>query len=353
MNLRKWFLVAWLLSCLVPAAVAQTDSTSAEESLWDIVKMATVDCAIKAGEQRVFYYRLAEDDSLYLNYTHQKGEALGLVEVKVWKGESLLQKADLKDFKETLAIEHKGIYAITLANASKADIAGKLQISRRPAYEESVKFDVRVPLKVMTDTTFLYEKKKVFVKNDTTAEEVMNRTFMVSSMVNLRQTSRTNVEFKLPAETAFWAYHLSVSEETNVQFDKLTSQLGKGAATLLASSNPLTAFALGTVSVLPSVSVGEDVDYYILPKDQTQAFMEDKPFKSFKKGLRVVTDYARLMPDEVPNKGQMAFGFYNDNFVEGVKATLRIVAIKVKPRYEWRTYRKPIIAKRSEPSVTE
>ena len=331
-----------ILFCLLFFAYFSSAAQTNPDSLWEISSVANLHCQLKKGEQKVFYYRFAEDDTLYLNYAHHTpDENLSSFEVRVYKAGTILQKSDTKSFTEKIAIANESILAFTLINASSKAISGQLQISRRAAYDETARFNVNVPLKTIYDTTYTYEKQKVLAKHDTTATEIMNRTFMVGSRANLKQAGRSTVSFKLPEQTAYWVYHLSISEETNVQLDKLGKELSKVAATALAA-DPLVAFGIGVLGSLPAASVGEDIDYYLLaPKEASVFESGGEGFKYYKKVARVVSDYARILPHEAPNKGEVHFGFYNDNFIEGIKATMRVVAIKIKPIFEWKTVRKP------------
>lgn len=339
----------FIISILYFLSLKLLAQNNADSTLWEAVPIATIDCRLHKGEQSVYYYRLAEGDTLYVQYQRKQGEALALLDLSAYRSNSIFQKHDNEQLNEKIWIPTDGIYALTLANASTKEHTGKIQILRRPAYEETVQLNVNVPLKTVYDTSYIYEKKKIIIRQDTTAEEVINRTFMISSMANLRQASRTAVEIKLPKDASYWVYHLSVSEETNIQLEKLAKELSKGASTLLAA-NPLAAFGVGLIGTLPSVAVGEDIDYYIGQKADIELFEKGQPFKYYKKAMRIVSDYARIRANEIPHDGSLYFGFYNDNFVEGIKATLRVAAIKIKPITELKTTRKPQLAKRFIPA---
>lgn len=122
------------------------------------------------------------------------------------------------------------------------------------------------------------------------------------------------------------------------------------AAVALGVVDPVTGFALGYLSKLATSNQGLDINYYFVNSDQRVKFQYGDTFYYFKKGERVVSEYAKMT---APTKGTFYLGLDNSYSIMTSKmVTVKIVAVKIIPRYEIKTVQKPRINKTAVPRVS-
>lgn len=153
-----------------------------------------------------------------------------------------------------------------------------------------------------------------------------------------------------------WAYWVGVGDEANQAWKQNAQSISgfvRGAATYFTT--PLGALAVGALTDLMIPKVGEDVSYAISDQTNKDLFLSGYQYKVFDQGKGVAG--FRKFTDPVLCQGTFFVLLSNDNLMQGIDATVKVVAIMetniyenqlytdtiVNPRYEKREFSDPVI----------
>lgn len=255
----------------------------------------------------------------------------------------------------------------------------KIKIQRIPASELTKNFNSTVTWEtrqettfntytkdviVGYDTTYVQKTKKVLIKTEIKEELIFDKPQRVHSTTN-SNGYKTTLFFTLPQNKTLpyettkvisWAYWVGVGDEAN-QAWKQNSQtiinFAKGAATYFTS--PLGALAAGAVTELILPKIGEDVSYAIADQINKDLFLSGNQYNAYDYGKGVAG--FRKFTDQTMCQGSFFVLLSNDNVMQGIDATVKVVAIIesnfyedqqyteviATPRYEKKTFSEPIV----------
>ncbi len=144
-----------------------------------------------------------------------------------------------------------------------------------------------------------------------------------------------------------WAYWVGVGNEANEawkQNSKIIVGIAKGAAAYFTT--PLGALAAGVVTDLAIPKMGEDVYYAVADKTNRDLFMAGQPHRVIDQGKGVAG--FRKFSDPALCQGAYYILLSNDNLVQGVDASVKVIAIVETMTYEDKLITETILTPRYE-----
>jgi len=331
----RWYIILWLHFLVNPLS-----SLNPKAKL-----VADLSFPISPGEEKKFFYKFAEEDTIIFNAWVAKGNDISQVNILKWPTTPVFSSYGIKAVENKVIIaEKKGVYLFSFRNSSAIHSKiYKFTLYRIPTKEEFVDFDVSVKWDTLYDTTYVPVRESILVRVDTIPEEILNVQQKIAA------GARSYIKVTLPSNTSYWVYWIGVGQEAVDGLHQMASQLPQ-KATILGISDPVTAFALGFLSQLFTLSKGLDITYYFIKDyENLNNFLSDEEFYFFKKGERVVTDYAKM---EIPTKGSFYIGLSNSYSLFTPKiVTIKVVAVKISPKYEIKETQKPKIQMKIIPKI--
>lgn len=311
------------------------------------IEVAESTVKIAPQSEVVLYYGFAEGDQLIFNFEEINGKELKEIEIIELPGSSKFMDYKSKRIQnKILVINQTAIYKFRFANSNI--LAGricKFKIQRIPANQQTIGFNTSVFTKTIFDTTYSSVQERYLIKSDTIITEITNQTAKVHSKGNLNG-NKTTFNFNLPSNTISWSYYIGVDQAGQQAYDKASKELMTNAAPIiskLAGYSPLAALALGATSYLSQIQGGEDIDFYIVPNENVNLFLNNQPFNYIKKG-KVINDFSRMDPIN----GTLHVCLSNDNAVTGVTVLIKITAVQANQIWETKPVRKMNITSKQE-----
>ena len=280
---------------------------------------------------------------------------------------------------KTIQVVKQGVYLFKFKNGAILGRICKIKIQRVPASEATISFNTAVSWEdkqettyntytkeVLAgyDTTYTRKTQKVVVKSEQREELVFDKPQRVHSSANTNG-NKASLSFTLPkniitpyktTKVVSWAYWVGVGNEANEawkQNSKIIVSIAKGAAAYFTT--PLGALAAGVVTDLAIPKMGEDVYYAVADKTNRDLFMAGQPNRVIDQGKGVAG--FRKFSDPALCQGAYYVLLSNDNLVQGVDASVKVIAIvetttyedkvitetNLTPRYEKKTFSEPVI----------
>jgi hypothetical protein len=336
---------------------------------------------IGARKSEEMYFGFAAGDQLIFNFAETDKKELKEIEIIEYPSAS-----KFADFK-TAQIDHKvlqvsktGVYQFRFHNTALTGRVCRIHIQRIPASEATLHFNTNVSWVNRQDTSWnsytrdelvgydtLYEQvtKKELVKTEQVEELIMDKPQRVHSATN-ENGNRTSLFFTLPQaeigtyktkKVIAWAYWVGVGEEANQAWKqnmKVMGTLVKSTAKMFTS--PLGALAIGAIADLAVPHLGEDVAYCVTDQMNRDLFLARKAYRIYDEGKGVAG--FRKFTQEAFCRGTWFICLSNDNTMQGIDATIKVVTIietnyyedrvyreqKITPRYEKKIHREPVIS---------
>jgi len=296
--------------------------------------VADLSFSISPGEERNFYYKFPEGDTIIFNAWVIEGNDISEVSISKWAGKVIFNAYAIPKIEnKTIFIEKKGVYEFSFTNSSLIHSKSyRFTLHRIPTKEKFLNFDTSVEWDILYETTYVSTVESSFVREDTVYEEIVNTQTKISA------GSTSTLKISLPKNTSYWVYWIGVGKEAAEGLQKIASYLPE-AATLLGVTDPVVAFALGFIPELFTLNKGYDINYYFTISQTSY----------FKKGDRVITDYAKM---EYPLEGTFYLVLDNSySFLTPKTVTVKVVAIKIIPKYEIQKVLKPQIKIKKIPKM--
>jgi len=332
----KWYIILWLLYFLVTPLASLNPKAKL---------VADLSFSISPGEEKKFFYKFAEGDTVIFNAGVVKGNDISEVNISKWPSTPIFSSYAIRVIEnKVITVEKKGIYIFSFINSSLINSKiYKFNLYRIPTKEEFVDFDVSVKWDTLYDTTYIPVRESILIKIDTISEEIVNVQQKIAAGY------RSYIQVTLPPNTAYWVYWIGVGQEAVNGLQEMASKIPHEAA-LLGITDPVTAFALGFLPQLFTLSKGLDISYYFIKDyENLNNFLSGKEFYLFKQGERVITDYAKM---ETPTKGSFYIGLSNSYSLFTPKiVTIKVVAVKILRRYEIKETQKPKIQMKIIPKI--
>ena len=323
------------------------------------IRVASVQFSIEPGEEKSFYYKFAEGDTIIFSAEVIKGNDISEVNIIKYPNTVVYTSYAAKKVEnEVIYNPSKAIYQILFKNTSLLNSkVYKFVIYRKPTKPEFNDFDVSVQMITTYDTIYVEAIESTLVKADTTWEEVINTTLNVGSQIKGGDT-KTYVKVNLPSNTLSWVYWIGVGQEALEALKQLSKSISNTlytASNVVGTVDPssaLAAYALGFVTDLSvNVKSKDDINYYIISNyEDLVNFLNDEPFYLIKKGERVITDFGKMT---YPTEGTFYIALDNSYSIFTTKlVNIKVVAIKILPQYEKMKVRKVIeVRERSYPKL--
>jgi uncharacterized protein (DUF779 family) len=351
-------------------------------------KIDVTDQTIKiAGlKEEELTFGFAQGDKVIFNFKELDGKELKEIEILEYPTNS-----KFSDFKtalienKTFTINKQSAYIFRFKNGALAGRICKIHIERIPVSEQTKNFNTAVTWATKEDTTWNTYTKDVIVGYDTTYEQktkrelvkteqkeelLLDKTERVHSQTN-ENGNKTSIFFTLPTNqttglvrkrVVAWAYWVGVGEEAALAWKsnvKAIAGLAQQAANVFIS--PLGGYCVGAIGELMTPKMGEDVSYSLTDRQGKDLFFAGSQYNGWDFG-KGVAGYKKFL------EGGMCQGTYficmsNDNYLQGVDANVKVVAIVetktyedipytdviVTPKMEKKMFTEPVITKRVVP----
>jgi hypothetical protein len=334
------------------------------------------DQTIKIGglKEEELLFGFAIGDKVIFNFSEKDNNELKEVEIIEYPDNSKF--SDFKTAKienKTFNVTKTGVYIFRFKNSAIKGRVCRIQIQRIPKSEQYINFNTSVTwvdkqdttfksytkdVVVGYDTTYQQKTKKELVKTETKEELIMDKNQRVHSQTN-ENGNKTSVFFTLPTneistyktkKVIAWAYWVGVDEAGNKAWEqnsKTLSNVSKGVASIYLT--PLGALAVGAVTDLMIPSVGEDVSYWFVSQQNQDLFFAGQPFNCFDKGKGVAGYRNFTNKDLLQGTGYICL--LNDNYMQGINANIKVIAIIETNYYEEKQYTEQIVEPKVEKQI--
>lgn len=340
------------------------------------------DQTIKIGglKEEELYFGFAAGDKIIFNFEEVNNKELKEIEIIEYPSNSKFSDYKTKRVEnKTISVIKQGVYIFKLKNSALGGRICKIKIQRIPASEETKNFNSNVTWENQQETTYntytkdvvvgydtinIQKTKKVLIKTEQKEELIFDKPQRVHSITN-NNGNKTSLFFTLPQDQVTpykttkvisWAYWVGVGEEANQawkQNSQTINNLVKGTATYFTT--PLGALAIGAVTELMIPKVGEVVYYAITDQKNRDLFFSGNQYQIYDTG-KGIAGYKKFT-NQAMCQGTYFVLLSNDNMIQGIDATVKVVAIietniyedqqytetDIIPRYEKQVFSDPII----------
>lgn len=335
--------------------------TTSSSLFGQIPPVDVADLTIKIGglSTEELYYGFAEGDQLLFSFEEEDGKQLKEVEIVELPGNS-----KFKDFKsskvenKTLNIHRKNVYQFRFSNSALGKRVVKVHIQRIPKSKDLIAFNTNWEWKILYDTTYVpytedsltgyntvtvRRSKKELVKVDTIVTELSSKTERVHSETAIGKTQYAYLDVHLPqnsyspnkfnpyqsTEVLAWSYWIGVGQKAKEDYEATNRSLAAGITTVgsLTGYGALTSLAVSGISMFGTPSVGDNVGY---------------EFITTQNGVRKVFDSGNGIAASGRHTNLRQGGFtiqlFNDNIMEGIDVTVKVVAVTIRKTWRDREY---------------
>jgi hypothetical protein len=306
---------------------------------------------IPTESEKAFYYGFAKGDAMIIDLETENSELLNQIEVIELPASQRFMEYNSKRIrnKEIIA-EHSGIYKFRLVNTSAVPKICKLKIKRVADSDNKEKFNSTIYWRTVQDTTYTPVEEKYVVKRDTLIQEIYSGNPQIAARYAINGSHNFQIiEFTLPENTIRWSFFIGTGKEGKEVLDKAKTNFTLNAASVISKIpeyGPMAALALTGVSYFGSMQGEDNVKYWFL-KDSynVQQFIDNKTYEFYKKG-DVITEACQM---RYPLKGKVHLAVMNDNSVESILLTIKVVTVEVRQQWGKRIIQKIKVVNRDEP----
>jgi hypothetical protein len=341
-----------------------------------LVDVADLTLRLGANETKELYYSFAKDDQIVFNFEEADHKAVKEIDVT----EATTGTKRFEDYESVLVkdkallVSQKGVYKFRLYNAAmfKGRVC-KLRIQRLPASAATQRFNTAVKWVDQADTAYTTHTKKVVTGNreyevqksrrvlarvDTSVAVLLDRQERVYGTLNLNGSSTSRLNFTFPVNTATpnllfpdrttevvsWAYTLGVGDAGAVWYKDANKRatVNKAVGTAISAglvsggTGAVAMLAIAGVSVFTNPPKGDNVLFYFGYSLNGNNYVLNEG-----KG-NSVTAFGRCT---TPTQGGLTLNLTNDNTVDAINVTVKVVAVVVTKTYKDEQY----TVKKSQP----
>ncbi len=349
----------------------------AQEQAIDITEQTIKIAGFKDEE---LYFGFAAGDKIIFNFTETDRKELKEIEVIEYPANSKFSDFKTKKIEnKVINVNKTGVFIFRFKNSAIGGRICKIRIQRIPLSDETKNFNSNVTWETKQetiyntytkdviigyDTAYIQKTKRELVSTEQKEHLIFDKTQRVHSTTN-DNGNRTSLFFTLPVneisiyktkKVVSWAYWAGVGEEANQawkQNSQSISKLAKGASTYFFS--PLGALAVGAITDLIIPKIGEDVSYAVSDQLNRNLFHAGQQYRIFDEG-KGVAGFKRF-DNPAMNQGTFFILLSNDNLMQGIDVTVKVVAIietseyqdkqftevSIQPKYEKKTFSEPVI----------
>lgn len=331
-------------------------------------------------QTKELYFSFAKGDIVQFDLKMIRGKHIKTVELIELSGSEMITEFKTNGFSKKINIKNKGVYRFRFYSSSLTRRVCKIKIQRTPINASTQHFNTNWKWKTLRDTTYVpytvdsitgyntihyKEKIRELLETKHIEDVLMNKNQRVHSYYN-QNRSKTYLRVDLPnpmntdlkeEKVIAWAYWIGVGQESQKAFQENVASvesLADGINTVFG--DPITGLAIGTVSELILPKIGEDVYYAFIPDyENAENFVYSNAYTYFDKGKGI----AAYGKNTRLKTGTFYIGLHNDNQLQGIDVTIKVVAVKEIKRYEYKVYdrqrKEPIIVSldKSRMEVTE
>jgi hypothetical protein len=334
----------------------------------------------KSSEELMFAF--AAGDQVVFNFSEINNKDIKELEILEYPDASKF--ADFKVSKVTgkqLSVIRNTVLVFRFKNSSFAGRICHINIQRIPASPQTQYFNSTVVWKMRYDTTwhsivkdmlegydtvYVQRNKKVILRKDTLEELIIDKIQRVHSLTN-DNGNRTSIGFSLPPNIDLpynkkrvigWAYWIAVGDEARKVWEQNLRALQKTTMkTAHMFKHPLGALITGVATELIIPKLGEDVYYAITDATSKQLFLSGQTFRTYGNGKGPGGVEKFTHPDLL--QGQYFICMSNDNFRQGIDATVKVLALVEHTVFEDKQFTEMVITPRykkqmqQEPTVRQ
>lgn len=311
--------------------------------------VADMTLRLSGKDSKELFYSFAAGDEILFSFFETENRLLQEVQITAWPEQVRYAARDIADTRDQkIKAPATGVYRFRFSNASGERLC-RIAIQRRPASEDLRLFDTGVRWEERIDTFFVKGKeewpawtdvpevktRRVLANTDTSAVTVLEKTERIFSRSGkVYGSNMSETKFKLPenrylpnrqnpmsvSEVTSWAYWIGVGDEADRSFqDANIKAVGK-----VADAASGLGFMSGGYGALALLAVKGVALFSNPPKgDNVRFSLWNDSGKQIDNGNSVVA-YRRM---ESPLQGHFTLQLTNDNMVDGINATVKILAI--------------------------
>lgn len=327
------------------------------------VEVCDLTFRLNGNESRDLYYGFAAGDQVIFSFEELSGLPLASVELKVYPDNLRFQALQAAGVKEKIILlEQAGVVQFHFSNDRKEKVC-HVAIRRIPASTKTQNFATTVRWEERYDTVYHKDRPakmelqtvsravRTLYKTDTLVVNLLDKKERVASKGNLTQEATSQIKVALPVNTTepdrttqvvSWAYWIGVGQEAEGQFTeanrlaKLAKSATGAAKTLGVIAGPygaLASLAIDGVSFFLPTGTGDNILYEVHSRD-----------KILDQG-NGPSAYAR---HQNYTQGELRFQLTNDNLIESVDVSLRVMVVMVQ-----KSYRNALVQEQVEVPVFE
>ncbi|SDW75035.1 hypothetical protein SAMN05444411_102100 [Lutibacter oricola] len=305
--------------------------------------------SLNRNQTEELYFSFAKGDIIEFSFNMVKGKSLKNVEIFSLPNHKLFSEFKAKSIqKKQFHVNSKGLYLFRFKNTALTKRVCKIIIKRTPKNEETKNFNTNWKWKTVNDTIYTpykfdsiigykttdYTKNRKLINTETIEEVLIDKNQRIHSYYN-GNSNKTYFKVSLPTlittptkeeKTIAWAYWIGVGNEAQEAYKKDIKTIGDIAKELSTKyKTPITELAIGSITQLFIPKKGDDVSYNFLPtlKD-AKLFKNGELFETFDSGKGIVA-YGK---NEDKTTGTFYLGLHNDNQIQEIDVSIKIVAIK-------------------------
>ncbi len=317
------------------------------------VEVCDIVLRLKGDDVQEVYYGFAAGDQILFDFSETEGRTVAAFEVVEYPENIRFREFEIAEIRsKSVYVQATGVYKFSIHN-ERGERTCKLRISRIPAAEKTRAFRTGVRWVDRYDTTYVGNRpanveerqvqrsRRVLDKVDTTLVNLIDKKERVHSRGNMMEDAFSILKVALPRdqeeadrvyEVVSWVYWIGVGSEGEGQYQeanravKLAKSLSGAAKSFSIISGPygaLAALALDGVSFFLPPGKGDNILYQVSCGN-----------KVIDQGNGPAA-YARHTQCA---QGEITFRLENDNMVEVVDVSVRVMAVAVTRTYRTEFY---------------
>ncbi|MFZ4427521.1 MAG: hypothetical protein ACOYOO_10210 [Saprospiraceae bacterium] len=317
------------------------------------VEVCDIVLRLKGNEVQEVYYGFASGDQILFDFREIEGRTVAAFEVAEYPDNIRYRELESAEILgRSVYVQATGVYKFSIRN-ERGERTCKLRISRIPAAEKTRAFRTGVRWVDRYDTTYVGDRpanvgdrqvqrsRRVLDKVDTALVNLIDKKERIHSRGNMMEDPFSILKVALPAnreeedrvyKVVSWVYWIGVGSEGEGQYQeanravKLAKSLSGAAKSFSIISGPygaLAALALDGVSFFLPPGKGDNILYQVSCGN-----------KVIDQGNGPAA-YARHTECA---QGEVVFRLENDNLVEVVDVSVRVMAVAVVKTYRTEFY---------------
>lgn len=308
---------------------------------------------LKGNDVQEVYYGFAAGDQIIFDFSEVEGRPIAGVEIVEYPENVRYRELETAEVREKyIYVQTTGVYKFSVFN-ERGERTCKLRIARIPASEKTRAFRTAVRWVDRYDTTYadnqsavvenrlVQRTRRVLEKVDSTVISLSDKKERVYSRGNFSEDAFTTLKVTLPKnqkaedreyEVVSWVYWIGVGTEGEGQYQeanravKLAKSVSNAAKAFSIISGPygaLAALALDGVSFFMPAGKGDNVLYQV--SCGNKVIDQGNGPSAFARHTSCV-------------QGDIVFRLENDNLVESIDVSVRVMAVALIKTYKIESY---------------